>query len=194
MNHEQLASHKFMQDHKDGIFVFGSNEAGRHGAGAARDALQWGAEYGCGHGLSGRTYAIPTKDANLKTLPLDRIQEYINTFHDFAADNQHLEFYVTKIGCGLAGYSVREIAKLFRYVGGSNITLPDEFEHEIQKRRYWKLKCIECGQTLQSMHQHDFVQCDCDNQSFIDGGRVYCRIGAMNLSKVEVETGWDEDI
>ena len=57
------------------VFVFGSNLAGRHGAGAAREAkLKHGAVYGRGYGHYGNSFAIPTKDGQLKTLPLDRIQ------------------------------------------------------------------------------------------------------------------------
>ena len=63
------------------LFVFGSNEAGRHGKGAALHAKQhYGAEYGVGVGPSGDAYAIPTKDGKLKTLPLTKIHEYWASF------------------------------------------------------------------------------------------------------------------
>ena len=62
------------------IFVFGSNEAGIHGAGAARTALKWGAVLGVGTGLMGQTYAIPTKDKNLNTLELGDIKDYVDLF------------------------------------------------------------------------------------------------------------------
>jgi hypothetical protein len=101
------------------IFVFGSNEAGRHGAGAAKAAkLHFGAEYGNGYGLQGQSYAIPTKDSRIQTLPLEDISRYINEFKAFAKDNPHITFFVTRIGCGLAGYDDSDIAPMF--VGSPN--------------------------------------------------------------------------
>jgi len=97
------------------IFVFGSNLAGRHGKGAALHARQnCGAIYGQGEGLQGQSYAIPTKDARLRTLPLGIIAVHINNFILFARSRPDLEFEVTRIGCGLAGYNDLEIAPLFR--------------------------------------------------------------------------------
>jgi hypothetical protein len=96
------------------IFVFGSNKAGRHGAGAAKFALDnRGAVYGNGFGLQGNSYAIPTKDIRLKTLPLSVINSYVREFLIFADHNQNLEFEVTRIGCGLAGYTDEQIAPMF---------------------------------------------------------------------------------
>lgn len=92
------------------IFVFGSNLAGRHGAGAAREAVKYhGAEYGVGEGLTGDSYAIPTKDENLKVLKLNRIHDSISAFLDFADGNPDMLFFFTPVGTGLAGYSVAEI-------------------------------------------------------------------------------------
>jgi hypothetical protein len=99
---------------QNNIFVFGSNTAGRHGAGAARRArLAYGAKYGQGKGLQGRSYAIPTKDSSLKTLPIGKISSYIKEFKEFVALNPDKEFYVTAIGTGLAGLSHEQIAPLF---------------------------------------------------------------------------------
>ncbi len=96
------------------IFVFGSNLGGVHGAGAARTALvHYGAEWGQGRGLQGNSYAIPTKDEKLNTLPLDQIKVHVEYFLDFAYDHPELYFFVTRIGCGLAGYKDEEIAPLF---------------------------------------------------------------------------------
>jgi hypothetical protein len=109
------------------IFVFGSNLAGRHGAGAALHARQYcGAIYGVGEGLQGNSYAIPTKDTNINTLPLHEINKYVNVFIKFAKENPSMEFIVTKIGCGLAGYSPKEIAPMF-IDSPSNCILPDDF-------------------------------------------------------------------
>lgn len=96
------------------IFVFGSNMAGRHGKGAALEAVKyWGAEYGNGSGLQGNSYAIPTKDANLKTLPLKTITSYIAEFIEFASGNPSMRFLVTPVGSGLAGHHRGDIADIF---------------------------------------------------------------------------------
>jgi len=97
------------------IFVFGSNLSGIHGAGAALVAYeQYGAVWGQGIGLYGSSYAIPTKDLGLRTLPLDSISYYVNCFTLEALNRQDLRFFVTRIGCGLAGYTDDEIAPLFK--------------------------------------------------------------------------------
>ena len=108
------------------IFVFGSNEAGRHGKGAALFARQnHGAIYGKGVGLQGNSYAIPTKDKNIRTLPLSSIEKYVDEFLEFAACNQQLEFNVTRVGCGLAGYTDQQIAPLFKAAKNlPNVHLP----------------------------------------------------------------------
>lgn len=109
------------------VFVFGSNLAGRHGKGAAKTAMRWGAKYGKGIGHYGSTYAIPTKDRNIKTLPLSVIQLHVEKFLMYSQQNPKLVFLVTAIGCGLAGYSPRDIAPMF--VGYyPNVILPDEFK------------------------------------------------------------------
>lgn len=110
------------------IFIFGSNLQGFHGAGAARKALEFGAVMGKGVGFKGRTYAIPTKDENIRTLPIEAIEPYVKQFIDYASKNQHLTFLVSKIGCGLANYSPEDIAPLFEdALLYPNIVLPEEF-------------------------------------------------------------------
>jgi hypothetical protein len=109
------------------IFVFGSNMAGRHGRGAALAAgVKYGAIYGQAEGLQGDSYAIPTKDALLRPLPLATIARKVETFKSFAAAHPELRFMLTPIGCGLAGYQHHEIAPMF---AGSppNVDLPAEF-------------------------------------------------------------------
>lgn len=97
------------------IFVFGSNLAGVHGAGAARYALKnHGAVMGIGVGQSGQSYAIPTKDKNIETLPLEEVKKYVNEFVEFANANNNVEYIVTQIGCGLAGFTKEQIAPLFK--------------------------------------------------------------------------------
>lgn len=111
------------------IFVFGSNLEGEHGGGAARLAYQkFGAEWGKGVGLSGNTYAIPTMQGGIET-----IRPYVDEFIHFAKNHPELTFYVTKIGCGIAGFKEEEIAPLFiEAMNESNIRLPREF-FEINK-------------------------------------------------------------
>lgn len=96
------------------IFVFGSNLAGIHGAGAARFArLHHGAVMGQGIGLQGSSYALPTKDRSITTLPLKTIRYCVEDFINFAATHPEMSFKVTRIGCGLAGYSDCMIAPMF---------------------------------------------------------------------------------
>lgn len=109
------------------IFVFGSNLAGRHGKGAALDAVRYhGAIKGVGWGLQGESYAIPTKDFHIKRLPLPLIQHFVYGFMKFAWHNPQLDFRVTAIGCGLAGYKPAQIAPFFNY-HPPNVYLPYEF-------------------------------------------------------------------
>jgi hypothetical protein len=117
------------------IFVFGSNLSGRHGKGAAKTALGWGAKWGQANGLQGRTYGISTKDANVKrTLRIDEIKIFVDDFIEFAKENNHLKFFVTEIGCGLAGLKPKEIAPLFlEAIDIENIFLPEKFWHKLKK-------------------------------------------------------------
>jgi hypothetical protein len=119
------------------VFVFGSNQAGRHGKGAAKAALGWGAKWGQAEGLQGKTYGIPTKDAYIKnTLSLGSIKLYVDRFIEFAKSRPELTFLVTEIGCGLAGLSVKEVAPLFKSaVEVNNIWLPERFWHKIQNHQ-----------------------------------------------------------
>lgn len=112
-------------------FVFGSNLAGVHGAGAALYARKHhGAVLGKGIGICGNSYAIPTKDANIVTLPIREITKYVNQFIDFAERNPDMTFMVTRIGCGLAGYTDTQIAPLFKDAP-DNCVLPAEWEQFI---------------------------------------------------------------
>ena len=125
------------------IFVFGSNLAGRHGKGAALYALQHhGAAYGQGVGLQGSSYAIPTKDSFLRTLPLSEINKYVHDFLIFArsGEGRNFLFNVTRIGCGLAGYKDEDIAPMFSPVVYcpnlyKNVKLPKEWEEYFAKEK-----------------------------------------------------------
>jgi hypothetical protein len=111
------------------IFVFGSNLSGRHGKGAARQAMKWGAKYGKGNGIQGNTYGIPTVNARISNkLSLKAISSYVDEFIQFAKSHPEYHFLVSEIGCGLAGWTVKDIAPLFREaVELENISLPKSF-------------------------------------------------------------------
>ena len=90
------------------IFVFGSNFQGRHMGGAARVAQEkYGAVWGIGEGLQGQSYAIPTMEG------LENLAPAVQRFTSFAKQHQELKFFVTAIGCGIAGYQAEEIAPMF---------------------------------------------------------------------------------
>lgn len=110
------------------IFVFGSNLAGAHGGGAARIAAdRFGAIMGQGVGLQGQSYAIPTMQGGVNT-----IKPYVDEFIAFAKQHPELTFLVTKIGCGIAGFTPDEIAPLFAgAVDVENIHLPQDFWAEL---------------------------------------------------------------
>lgn len=97
------------------IFVFGSNLAGIHGAGAAKEAARiYGAVKGIGDGMAGRSYAIPTKRNPMVRLSLMEIQRYAQRLVRFATSRGDLCFVVTRFGCGFAHYRDKEIAPLLR--------------------------------------------------------------------------------
>ncbi len=106
------------------IFVFGSNLDGMHGGGAARAAYnKFGAIWGQGVGLQGQSYGIPTMHGGV-----DVIKPYVDEFIDFAKSHQELKFLVTRIGCGIAGFTDEEIAPLFKdVIEFENIYLPKSF-------------------------------------------------------------------
>jgi hypothetical protein len=109
-------------------FVFGSNLAGIHGAGSAREArLNWGAEMGIGFGPTGNAYAIPTKDRNIERMELCEIEGHVRHFIDYARANPDTQFCVVAIGCGLAGYRPDQIGPMFHDAPG-NCILPRDFE------------------------------------------------------------------
>ena len=109
------------------VFVFGSNKAGRHGAGAAKHArVVHKAVYGVGSGPTGNSYAIPTKDWDLFTLSIPSIKTGVDEFLEYARVNPDVEFQVTAIGCGFAGYSEDDIKVLFSSVP-SNCNLPERW-------------------------------------------------------------------
>lgn len=115
----------------DEVFVFGSNLAGMHGGGAAATAHRcFGAVWGKGVGLQGRSYAIPTMQGGV-----DTIKPYVDEFIVFAKSHSELRFLVTKIGCGIAGFREEQIAPLFaEAIDVKNIILPRDFVEIIKNR------------------------------------------------------------
>ena len=119
----RITPHTIRHLKENEIFVFGSNVNGYHGGGAAAAAMHhFGAVWGKGEGLQGKSYAIPTMEG------YEKLKEAVDRFTDFAEQHQELRFLVTAIGCGSAGYSPREIAPLFKgCIYLENVALPTEF-------------------------------------------------------------------
>ena len=111
-----------MLDEKE-IFVFGSNIQGMHMGGTARVAYnKFGAEWGNGEGLQGQSYALPTMEG------LESTKQAVNHFQECAKEHPDLKFYVTPVGCGIAGYSPEEIAPMFNDAAHfENVYLPISF-------------------------------------------------------------------
>lgn len=114
----------------DEVFVFGSNLEGLHGGGAALLAYEiFGAVWGQGTGLQGKSYGIPTMHGGV-----DVIAPYVDEFIAFAREHKELKFLVTEIGCGIAGFTVEEMAPLFRKaLDEENIYLPQRFIDILEK-------------------------------------------------------------
>jgi hypothetical protein len=131
--------------HKDGtqptkpkaIFVFGSNTQGQHWGGAARAAADYyGAKWGKAVGLTGQAYAIPTIEVDLdkdktetarRTLSLSEIKHHVDGFNKFAKAHPDKEFFVTRIGCAIAGHKDDDIGPLFA-PALPNCDYPDTWE------------------------------------------------------------------
>lgn len=124
MEKERITSENITSLKENEIFVFGSNLAGMHGGGAARVAYnKFGAIWGQGVGLQGQSYGIPTMHGGV-----NRIQPYVDEFIIFAEEHPEMHFLVTRIGCGIAGFTDAEIAPLFkRAMELENVSLPESF-------------------------------------------------------------------
>ncbi|MCH5175887.1 MAG: hypothetical protein J1F40_08370 [Prevotellaceae bacterium] len=106
------------------VFVFGSNLQGHHGGGAARVAMeQFGAVWGQGVGMQGKSYGIPTMHGGI-----DDIKPYVDEFIAYAKTHPEKTFLVTRIGCGIAGFRDEDMAPLFApAIEVENILLPASF-------------------------------------------------------------------
>lgn len=125
MNDKTLYSNEnITQLEPNEIFVFGSNLQGYHSAGAARMALdKFGAIWGKGVGLQGQSYTIPTMEGGIET-----IKPYVDDFIEFARQHPEYQFLLTRIGCGIAGFTDEEIAPLFwEALKLHNVKFPETF-------------------------------------------------------------------
>ena len=126
----RVASDRIAELDEGEVFVFGSNIQGMHGGGAAWYAHRtFGAEWGVGEGLTGRTYALPTMEG------LASLTKAVENFTGCAAAHPELTFLVTAVGCGIAGYTPQEVAPLFAEAAKlPNVYLPMVFVEELKKQ------------------------------------------------------------
>ena len=117
------------------VFVFGSNMNGNHAGGAARVAVEkFGAIMGQAEGQQGQSYAIPTLDKNMDKVSISELEESIHRFSLYAEEHPEQTFYVTKIGCGIAGFAIDDLVAIFKKrTFGSNVILPREFSRQVIK-------------------------------------------------------------
>ena len=113
------------------VFVFGSNMNGNHAGGAAYLAVQkFGAEMGNPEGIQGQSYAIPTLDKEMERINLTDLEKSIRRFYEYADKHPENTFYMTKIGCGIAGYELSDIATVVNCRDiPENVIIPEEFTH-----------------------------------------------------------------
>lgn len=133
MYNRKFTPNKIASLENNEIFVFGSNLKGLHGGGAARVAYhKFGAQWGKGIGMQGKSYAIPTMHGGV-----DEIKPYVDDFIEFALSNKEYTFLVTRIGCGIAGFSANEIAPLFaKAIEIENILLPEDFVQVLESLKF----------------------------------------------------------
>jgi len=160
------------------IFVFGSNTAGRHGAGAALMAInKFGAEYGVGEGLQGKSYAIPTLDNNLNKLSIQSIQGAINRFEMIVKQRTDLHFHITSIGTGLAGFTIYEMAILFAgFQNYENVSLPQIFIDVIGTQVVYGYKAVN----VEFNEVGEIVRMHCRGFDY-ECGEVYGYGGPINI-------------
>lgn len=119
------------------IFVFGSNEAGRHGAGAAREAYEkHGAIWGMGFGPANNSFAIPTKDWTISALPFEYIKAYVDRFIVYTRFHPKTNFQITALGTGLAGIGHEYMAELFKYAP-YNCYFDEVWREFLPKKQFW---------------------------------------------------------
>jgi hypothetical protein len=101
---------------ENGVFVFGSNLMGHHKGGAAKVAKdEFGAVEGMCVGLIGESYAFPTLDKFLQQRSLLELLTTTIFFYSTVQANPSLTFYLTRVGCGIAGYDEEYMKKFFAW-------------------------------------------------------------------------------
>ncbi|HCK31278.1 MAG TPA: hypothetical protein DIT34_08255 [Acinetobacter ursingii] len=141
---------------EDTVFVFGSNMAGQHTHGAARVAAQhFGAVNHVGRGWAGQSFAIPTLNEHLQRMPLSQIEHYIDDFKIYAQHHPKMKYFITALGCGIAGYKVSEIAPLFKGIH-NNVILPESFKPYIDENAISQFPDLT-SHTVQSFINDDVI-------------------------------------
>lgn len=111
------------------VFVFGSNKNGNHFGGAAKLAYEkFGAQWGVGEGHTGQSYAIPTLNENMEKVTEKELEDSFFKFFQYADDNRQFLFYVTKVGCGIAGWDLEEVKRIFWQAAVLITPDPDDWE------------------------------------------------------------------
>lgn len=117
--------------------VFGSNKDGNNAGGSARYAhIELGAKIGVAEGLTGEAYALPTVGHGFRKMSLNEVKYYVGSFLIFAAENRDLEFQVTRVGCGIAGFTDEQIAPLFT-LAPSNCLFDTAWKQFLPNARFW---------------------------------------------------------
>lgn len=137
------------------VFVFGSNLLGIHGAGAARYARKLGAELGVGEGLTGRAYALPTCYRPGEPVTYAELMVYVENFLDFARKNPQIEFFVSAVGCGIAGFDESEVAPLFMNAP-ENCSLPPNWKFACQRMVPGNIDG-KCGKPPTHIYRYEYI-------------------------------------
>lgn len=122
------------------IFVFGSNLSGIHGAGAAKYAhKERGAKWGVGEGPTGECYALPTKGLNITPMDFNQFVIHAHTFMRYAEKNPHLNFQMTQVGCGLAGFRPVLVATSLAYAALNleNVYFDEAWREYLPEAKFW---------------------------------------------------------
>lgn len=156
------------------VFVFGSNLKGHHNGGAARMAhSRFGAEWGVGVGPTGKCYAIPTMHGGVED-----IKPYVDDFVEYVRNHPDNRFLVTRIGCGIAGFTDREIAPLFKDVKDTpNVCLPKEWLFILDEDEMLDVFCTGIipeepeVKIPEALDENDLMRL-CDEYKYVIGARI----------------------
>jgi hypothetical protein len=102
---------KILKEHE--VFIFGSNLSGNHNSGSALQAKMFGAKDKIGEGLQGQSYAFPTLDEKMEQVKEKSIKDSVNKLIKCANENTNRIFFLTKVGCGIAGFSEDYMKQFF---------------------------------------------------------------------------------